>query len=200
MINEDYVNKEAKTNHYAYIYYKDDIPVCYASNGKIEFFDDDDYYSNLTDVSEIIDYIEDDCGNGEHNSRKFRKLYLYYDRGKHDCTFVNAHSLKWCPKVITGDFNCSNNRIHSLKYGPEKIDGNFICSHNKLTSLEGGPKEIDGTFTCYDNKISKEELLRYLKTAKISGGVHTDHGDFNTQQQAIKELSGGQIKESYFGY
>jgi hypothetical protein len=95
--------------------------------------------------------------------------------GNFESDFKGISSLKYCPRIISGDFDCTGNRdLRSLEGSPKQISGAFICSYNKdltslkgatqkgidefdchncnLTSLEGAPQKINGGFYCYDNK------------------------------------------------
>ena len=47
--------------------------------------------------------------------------------------------------------------------------------------------------------MSKQEILKYLKTAKVGWYITTDFGEFNNQQEVIEKLS-NTIKESCFNY
>lgn len=102
-----------------------------------------------------------------------------------------------------GDLWCIERQLRSLQGAPQNVGRDFNCYLNrKLTSLQGAPQNVGGNFNCYFNrKLTKEEILKYLKTAKINGEIHTNFGNFNDQKTAIEQLS-KTIKEevNYFNY
>ena len=127
-----------------------------------------------------------------------------------DCSFNNLTTLKGSPQRVDRNFNCSGNKLTTLEGSPQIVGRNFVCSFNNLTTLEGSPRkvgrsfncsnnqlttlkgsplEIGGTFFCDSNKISKEEIVKYLKLAKISGKIYTSYGDFENQEEALKKLT-----------
>ena len=128
-----------------------------------------------------------------------KKIIKYNEDGGLRLENNNLTSLKGCPQNLNTGFYCDYNKLASLKGGPKKVIGNFDCSNNQLTSLNECPKEIWGDFVCSGNKISKNDLLDYLKKAKIRKGISTDYGDFDSQSEAIEKLS-GTIKENCFNY
>ena len=134
-----------------------------------------------------------------------------------DCSFNNLTTLKGSPQRVDKDFNCSGNKLTTLEGSPQIVGRNFVCSFNNLTTLEGSPRkvgrsfncsnnqlttlkgsplEIGGTFFCNSNKIPKEEIVKYLKLAKISGKIYTSYGDFENQEEALKNLTA----TKYFQY
>ena len=134
-----------------------------------------------------------------------------------DCSFNNLTTLKGSPQRVDKDFNCSGNKLTTLEGSPQIVGRNFVCSFNSLTTLEGSPRkvgrsfncsnnqlttlkgsplEIGGTFFCNSNKIPKEEIVKYLKLAKISGKIYTSYGDFENQEEALKNLTA----TKYFQY
>ena len=127
-----------------------------------------------------------------------------------DCSFNNLTTLKGSPQRVDKNFNCSGNKLTTLEGSPQIVGRNFVCSFNNLTTLEGSPRkvgrsfncsfnnlttlegsplEIGGTFFCNSNKIPKEEIVKYLKLAKISGKIYTSYGDFENQEEALKKLT-----------
>ena len=127
-----------------------------------------------------------------------------------DCSFNNLTTLKGSPQRVDRNFNCSGNKLTTLEGSPQIVGRNFVCSFNNLTTLEGSPRkvgrsfncsnnqlttlkgsplEIGGTFFCDSNKIPKEEIVKYLKLAKISGKIYTSYGDFENQEEALKKLT-----------
>lgn len=127
-----------------------------------------------------------------------------------DCSFNNLTTLKGSPQRVDRNFNCSGNKLTTLEGSPQVVGRNFVCSFNNLTTLEGSPRkvgrsfncsnnqlttlkgsplEIGGTFFCDSNKIPKEEIVKYLKLAKISGKIYTSYGDFENQEEALKKLT-----------
>ena len=134
-----------------------------------------------------------------------------------DCSFNNLTTLKGSPQRVDKDFNCSGNKLTTLEGSPQIVGRNFVCSFNNLTTLEGSPRkvgrsfncsnnqlttlkgsplEIGGTFFCNSNEIPKEEIVKYLKLAKISGKIYTSYGDFENQEEALKNLTA----TKYFQY
>ena len=127
-----------------------------------------------------------------------------------DCSFNNLTTLKGSPQRVDRNFNCSGNKLTTLEGSPQIVGRNFVCSFNNLTTLEGSPRkvgrsfncsnnqlttlkgsplEIGGAFFCNSNKIPKEEIVKYLKIAKISGKIYTSYGDFENQEEALKKLT-----------
>lgn len=127
-----------------------------------------------------------------------------------DCSFNDLTTLKGSPQRVDRNFNCSGNKLTTLEGSPQIVGRNFVCSFNNLTTLEGSPRkvgrsfncsnnqlttlkgsplEIGGTFFCDSNKIPKEEIVKYLKLAKISGKIYTSYGDFENQEEALKKLT-----------
>ncbi len=113
-----------------------------------------------------------------------------------NCSFNDLTTLKGAPQIVGRNFNCIINRLTTLEGAPQKVGGNFNCSNNQLTTLKGAPQEIGGKFFCNSNKIPKEEIIKYLKIAKIGGEIYTSHGDFANQKEALKELT----VKNYFPY
>ena len=127
------------------------------------------------------------------------------------CSYNKLTTLKGAPQEIGRDFNCSDNILTTLEGAPQKVSGYFICSYNKLTTLKGAPQKVDGYFDCANNnlttlegapqkvdgyfdctmnkKLPKEEIVKYLKLAKISGKIYTNYGDFENQEEALKKLT-----------
>ena len=134
-----------------------------------------------------------------------------------DCSFNNLTTLKGSPQRVDKNFNCSGNKLTTLEGSPQIVGRNFVCSFNNLTTLEGSPRkvgrsfncsnnqlttlkgsplEIGGTFFCNSNEIPKDEIVKYLKLAKISGKIYTSYGDFENQEEALKNLTA----TKYFQY
>jgi hypothetical protein len=97
-----------------------------------------------------------------------------------------------------GSITCNFKNLSTLEGIPQTVKGSLWCSYNNLTTLKGAPREIKGDFWCSQNKLSKEEVINYLKTAKIGGDIVTDYGRFKNQKEALEKLT--TIKESYFNY
>ena len=148
-----------------------------------------------------------DCSNNQLTTLEYSPQKI---GGDFDCSFNNLTTLKYAPQKIGRNFNCSGNQLTTLKGSPQKIGRNFVCSFNNLTTLEGSPQivgrsfncsnnqlttlkgapqEIGGTFFCNSNKIPKEEIIKYLKAAKISGKIYTSYGDFENQEEALKKMT-----------
>ena len=110
--------------------------------------------------------------------------------GRFDCSGNNLTTLEGAPQKIGKGFDCSCNNLTTLEGAPQEIGKGFDCSDNKLTTLKGAPQEIGKDFDCSDNKsLSKEEIIKYLKVAKIDGLVYTDFGTFSNQEEALKKLT-----------
>ena len=116
--------------------------------------------------------------------------------GNFDCSFNDLTTLKGAPQEVGGSFNCIINRLTTLEGSPQRVGRNFNCRNNDLTTLKGAPQEVGGKFYCNSNKIPKEEIIKYLKVAKISGEIYTSYGDFENQEEALKELTA----KNYFPY
>ena len=113
-----------------------------------------------------------------------------------DCSGNQLTTLKGAPQEVGGNFNCSFNNLTTLKDSPQRVGRNFNCRNNDLTTLKGAPQEVGGNFQCNSNKIPKEEIIKYLKVAKISREIYTSYGDFENQEEALKELAA----TNYFPY
>ena len=73
--------------------------------------------------------------------------------GNFESDFKGISSLKYCPRIISGDFDCTGNRdLRSLEGISQRGVENFFTDNCNLTSLEGAPQKINGGFYCYDNK------------------------------------------------
>ena len=118
------------------------------------------------------------------------------------CSYNKLTSLQGAPIILNGAFMCDNNKLTSLQGAPRVVNGDFDCRENELTSLQGAPRVVNGDFNCSSNKLlSKEEILKYLKTAKIRGEIFTDYWHWSasrSQKEAIEKLSG--INEEIFNY
>ena len=113
------------------------------------------------------------------------------------CSGNNLTTLEGAPQKVDGYFDCSRNNLTTLKGSPQKVGRNFDCANNNLTSLKEAPQEISGDFNCKSNKnLPKEEMIKYLKAAKIDGGIYTDFGTFSNQEEALKKLAA----TKYFQY
>ena len=155
-----------------------------------------------------------DCSNNQLTTLEGSPLEI---GGDFDCSFNNLTTLKGSPQRVDKNFNCSGNKLTTLEGSPQIVGRNFVCSFNNLTTLEGSPRkvgrsfncsnnqlttlkgsplEIGGTFFCNSNKIPKEEIVKYLKLAKISGKIYTSYGDFENQEEALKNLTA----TKYFQY
>ena len=137
-----------------------------------------------------------DCSNNQLTSLQGAPQKV---GGGFDCSYNQLISLQGAPQEIKGNFCCNNNQLTSLQGAPQEIEGSFYCSYNQLTSLQGAPQKIKGSFYCNDNRLTKQEIINYLKIAKIGSDIMTDYGDFFSQESAIEKLS-GTIKEGYFKY
>ena len=143
-------------------------------------------------------------------NKKIKYEFKLDENGDVDCSFNNLTTLKGSPQKVDRDFNCSSNQLTTLKGSPQKVDRDFDCNHNQLTTLKGAPQEIGrnfscgfnnlttlegapqkvgGNFFCNSNKIPKEEIVKYLKLAKISGKIYTSYGVFENQEEALKKLT-----------
>lgn len=148
-----------------------------------------------------------DCSNNQLTTLEYSPQEIGRD---FDCSFNNLTTLKGSPQRVDRNFNCSGNKLTTLEGSPQIVGRNFVCSFNNLTTLEGSPRkvgrsfncsnnqlttlkgsplEIGGTFFCDSNKIPKEEIVKYLKLAKISGKIYTSYGDFENQEEALKKLT-----------
>jgi hypothetical protein len=137
-----------------------------------------------------------DCSYNQLTTLKGAPKIIY---GTFWCSYNELTTLEGSPKEVGKNYYCSNNQLTTLEGAPKEIYGHFKCTRNNLTTLKGAPQEIDGDFSCYNNKnLSKEEIINYLKTAKIGGRISTDYGDFDNQQKALEKLT--TLKESYFNY
>ena len=105
------------------------------------------------------------------------------------CSGNKLTTLEGSPQIVGRNFTCSFNNLTTLEGSPRKVGRSFNCSNNQLTTLKGSPLEIGGTFFCNSNKIPKEEIVKYLKLAKISGKIYTSYGDFENQEEALKKLT-----------
>ena len=114
-----------------------------------------------------------------------------------NCNLNRLTTLKGAPQRVGRIFNCSFNDLTTLEGSPQRIGRSFNCSNNQLTTLKGAPQEIGGKFNCRMNKnLPKEEIIKYLKVAKISGEIYTNYGDFENQEKALKKLAA----TNYFPY
>ena len=113
-----------------------------------------------------------------------------------NCRNNQLTTLEGSPQRVGINFNCSFNRLTTLEGSPQRVGINFNCSNNDLTTLKGAPQEVGGNFNCNSNKIPKEEIIKYLKAAKISGEIYTSYGNFENQKEALKELTA----KNYFPY
>ena len=110
--------------------------------------------------------------------------------GYFDCSDNKLTTLEGAPQEIGRDFNCAYNNLTTLEGAPQKVSGYFDCAYNNLTTLEGAPQKVSGYFNCRMNKkLPKEEIIKYLKLAKISGKIYTSYGDFENQEEALKKLT-----------
>jgi len=106
-------------------------------------------------------------------------------------------SLRGCPQKIKGSFQCNHNKLSSLKYGPLEVGGNYECDHNKLTSLEFCAKEVPGDLWCGENNISSDQFEKDLRNLKIYGKIHSDLGDFITQDNLAEIVNFKKMSESF---
>jgi len=167
-------------------------------------------YNNLTSLKFAPEEVEDGfcCANNALQTLQYiPKVGQWID-----CSCNILTSLSGVQDYINSDFYCYNNKLTSLKGGPKAVRKKFSCDKNELTSLQGAPEYIGGDFECRDNKLSKEEILRYLKSDTtlevlkklskekiiIKGKIKTDYGNFDSQEEAIKKLSG--LNEEIFNY
>lgn len=180
MLKEEYVNKKAKTKHYAYIYYKDGKPVYIVDNDSMCRLTKSYNEPNTDEIDEIIRNIKNDIGVYVNNYRKFKSYCKEYKEGDFYFTFKEATSLEGSPKVINGSFDCSGNKLTSLKGGPKTVKGDFVCSYNNITSLKNAPKIIHGDFDCCVNDI-----------ASLKGGPKVVNGSFGCSGNKLTSLEGG---------
>ena len=110
--------------------------------------------------------------------------------GDFSCIKNNLTTLEGAPQKVGGRFDCTGNNLTTLKGAPQETSEGFNCSYNKLTTLRGAPQKVGIFFNCLMNKnLSKEEIIKYLKVAKISGIISTDFGTFSSQEEALKKLT-----------
>ena len=123
-------------------------------------------------------------------NKKIKYEFKITEQGNVNCSNNKLITLKGAPQKVGGSFSCSDNNLTTLEGAPQEIGKGFDCSDNKLTTLKGAPQEIGKDFDCSDNKsLSKEEIIKYLKVAKIDGLVYTDFGIFSNQKEALKKLT-----------
>jgi hypothetical protein len=154
-------------------------------------------YNNLTTLKGAPKEIKGDfwCSQNKLTTLKGAPQKV---GGNFICSCNNLTTLEDAPQKVDGDFGCSENNLTTLKGAPQKVRS-FSCTYNDLATLEGAPKEIGKSFWCHNNKkLSKEEIIKYLKVAKIGGEIYTDYGEFDNQKEALEKLT--IIKESYFNY
>ena len=106
------------------------------------------------------------------------------------CVKNKLTTLKGAPQKVDGRFDCSGNELTTLEGAPQETSEGFNCSYNRLTTLRGAPQKVGIFFSCLMNKnLPKEEIIKYLKVAKISGVISTDFGTFSSQEEALKKLT-----------
>ena len=114
-----------------------------------------DVYLDLTDLTELPEYIQFGIVKGDFDCRRgnltsLRGCPREVGKGFY-CTLNELTSLEGAPEEVGGAFCCSLNKLTSLKGAPKKVGGNFDCSNNQLISLEGAPKEVGNYFICNRN-------------------------------------------------